>query len=61
MVVWVVLLVYLALRGLPFIVDFALDVIAIFMTWLVDVLTVRLVVAGKWRGFLGYDTHPRRG
>jgi hypothetical protein len=30
--------------------------VAICITWLVDALTVRLVVAGRWRGLLGYET-----
>jgi len=30
-------------------------VVAVFLFYLFDVLTVRLVVAGKWRGLLGYE------
>jgi hypothetical protein len=50
------LLVFLANYGMPFAVCIALIVVAVFVTWLVDVLTVRLVVAGKWKGILGYET-----
>jgi hypothetical protein len=50
------LLVYLASIGLPFSVGMALLVVIVLAALLVDVLTVRLVVAGKWRGVFGYET-----
>jgi uncharacterized membrane protein len=49
------LVVLSAMHGLPIAIGIALIVLAMFVTWLVDVLTVRLVVAGRWRGFYGYD------
>jgi hypothetical protein len=45
----------LILHGLPIAAAIGLGVIAAFIVWLVDVLTVRLVVAGKWRGLLGCE------
>jgi hypothetical protein len=50
------LLVYLASIGLPFSVGMALLVVIVLAALLVDVLTVRLVVAGKRRGVFGYET-----
>jgi hypothetical protein len=41
--------------GLPFAISIALIFIIFVVTWLVDVLTVRLVVAGRWRGLFGYE------
>jgi hypothetical protein len=55
MVILGALLVFSAIHGLPLAIGIALIIVAIFVTWLVDVLTVRLVVAGKWRGFYGYE------
>jgi hypothetical protein len=49
------LVVFSAMHGLPFAIGITLIVVAMFVTWLVDVLTVRLVVAGRWRGFYGYE------
>jgi hypothetical protein len=49
-------LVFLAIHGLPFSVGVALTVAAMFMIWLADIMTIRLVVAGKWRRFFGYET-----
>jgi len=57
--VWVVFLAslpFLMVFGLPVGEAIALGAIVASVTWLVDVLTVRLVVAGKWRGLLGYET-----
>jgi len=34
----------------------ALGLFGLLVIWLLDVLTVRLVEAGRWKGFLGYDT-----
>ena len=48
-------LVFWAMHGLHFAIGIVLLAAAIFSTWLVDVLTVRLVVAGRWRGFYGYE------
>jgi len=45
----------LPLLGTPLTVVIALAVTSAFVAWVVDVLTVRLVVAGKWRGVLGYE------
>ena len=38
--------------GIPVSAVVSLTVIAFFLAWLVDLLTVRLVVAGRWRGLL---------
>lgn len=46
--------------GLPVAISIALVVVIMFMTWLIDVLTVRLVIAGRWRGLFGYET-PHTG
>ena len=56
MMAWGALLLYLAMQGLPFFVGISLLVVAMFVTWFVDVLTVRLMVAGRRRGFFGYET-----
>ena len=55
MVVLDALLLFAAMHGLPFAIGIALVLVAIFLTLLVDVLTVRLVVAGRWRGVYGYE------
>jgi hypothetical protein len=39
-----------AVHELSLATGIALIIFAMFITWLVDALTVRLVVAGKWRG-----------
>jgi hypothetical protein len=41
--------------GLPASIGIALDVVAIFVAILIDILTVHLVVAGRWRGIFGYE------
>jgi hypothetical protein len=41
--------------GFPIADAIPLVFIITFLVWLVDVLTVRLVVAGRWRGLLGYE------
>ena len=53
--IFVVSPVLLMLTGFPIAGVIPLIVIAVFLAWLVDVLTVRLVVAGRWRGFRGYE------
>jgi hypothetical protein len=45
----------LILAGLPIAGAIALIVMVAFLVWLMDVLTVRLVVAGRWRGLRGYE------
>jgi hypothetical protein len=45
----------LMLTGFPIAGAIVLIVIIAFIVWLVDVLTVRLVVAGRWRGLRGYE------
>src|ERR1019366_8431793 len=50
------LFVFAAIHGLPLAIGIALIVLSMFIIWLVDVLTVRLVVAGRWRGLFGYET-----
>jgi hypothetical protein len=45
----------LILTGLSIAAAIALGVVAAFLVGLIDILTVRLVVAGKWRGLLGYE------
>ena len=54
-IILVVSPVLLMLIGFPIAGVIPLIVIAAFLVWLVDVLTVRLVVAGRWRGFRGYE------
>jgi hypothetical protein len=47
--------VLLVSRGVPVAIGIDLVVVAVFLAWLADVLTVRLVVAGTWRGWRGYE------
>ncbi|MCA3085554.1 MAG: hypothetical protein ING65_04460 [Rhodocyclaceae bacterium] len=46
----------LAASPLPWFADIVLIVAAFFALWLIDVFTVRLVVPGKRRPILGYET-----
>jgi hypothetical protein len=46
----------LAMNGLPVSAGIAFQVVFVFATLLADVLTVRLVVAGRWKGVFGYET-----
>ncbi len=41
--------------GMPLAIGTALIVVVLFIMWLVEVLTVRWVFAGKWIGFFGYE------
>jgi hypothetical protein len=43
------------LLGTPLPAIIALALACGGIAWLIDVLTVRLVVAGRWRGLLGYE------
>jgi hypothetical protein len=45
----------LILTGFPIVGAIALAGTIAFLIWLVDVFTVRLVVAGRWRGLRGYE------
>ena len=47
---------YLVLIGVPEFFAIALLVFFTFATLLADILTVRLIVAGKRRGIFGYET-----
>lgn len=50
------LLMYLVTVALPVYMALTLLLVVIFTVSLADILTVRLVVAGKRRGVLGYET-----
>jgi hypothetical protein len=39
----------------PLEVRLAIGVIGVVAAWAFDALTIRPVIAGKWRGILGYD------
>ena len=61
-VVWVTWLVvcclvvaFLPLLGTPVVAVVAMAVVSACVASVVDALTIRLVVAGKWRGLLGYE------
>jgi hypothetical protein len=45
----------LILAGLSIVGAIALSVMVALLVWFIDVLTVRLVVAGRWRGLRGYE------
>ena len=45
----------LIFTGFPVAGAIALLIIVILLVWVVDSLTMRLVVAGKWRGLRGYE------
>ena len=50
-----VLIGFSPLIGMPFVGAVVSLVIVAVSFWLLDVWTVRLVVPGRWRGFLGYE------
>ena len=45
----------LILTGFPVAGAITLLIIVVLLVWVVDSLTIRLVVAGKWRGLRGYE------
>ncbi len=55
LVVSCLLAAILPLFGTPLVAIVALAVVLACGAWIVDTLTIRLVVAGKWRGLLGYE------
>jgi hypothetical protein len=46
---------FLVFTGFPRVGVIALIVVAIILMWIIDIFTVRLVVAGRWRGLRGYE------
>jgi hypothetical protein len=53
---WAALVIVLATQGLPFTFGIYLIILAMLFNWLLDIFTVRLVVAGRCKGLFGYET-----
>jgi len=51
---------FTSFTSMPLVWQIAIALVALAVVWLFDVLTVRLVEAGRWRGLLGYATTEKR-